>query len=77
MNSIEECNNNLSAILEENGPTLIEVIVTTDMEIIPTNSSLMRNDGVLVSKPLEDMYPFLDRDEFAQNMIISPVEGRD
>lgn len=77
LNSIEECNNNLSAILEENGPTLIEVIVTTDMEIIPTNSSLMRNDGVLVSKPLEDMYPFLDRDEFAQNMIISPVEGRD
>lgn len=77
LNSIEECNNSLSAILEEKGPALIEVMVTTDMEIIPTNSSLMREDGVLVSKPLEDMYPFLGRDEFAQNMIISPVEGRD
>lgn len=77
LNSIEECNTGLSAILEEKGPALIEVMVTTDMEIIPTNSSLMREDGVLVSKPLEDMYPFLGRDEFAQNMIISPVEGRD
>ncbi len=24
--------------------------------------------------PLEDMYPFLDREEFAKEMIISPVE---
>ena len=77
LNSIEECNNSLPAILEEKGPALIEVMVTTEMEIIPTNSSLMREDGVLVSKPLEDMYPFLDRDEFVQNMLISPVEGRD
>jgi hypothetical protein len=29
-------------------------------------------DGTLVSKPLEDMYPFLPRDEFMQNMIVKP-----
>jgi acetolactate synthase-1/2/3 large subunit len=31
-------------------------------------------DGRIVSKPLEDMYPFLERDEFADNMIVPPFE---
>ena len=26
------------------------------------------------SKPIEDLYPFLDRDEFLSNMIIPPLE---
>jgi acetolactate synthase-1/2/3 large subunit len=26
----------------------------------------------MVSKPLEDMYPFLDREEFLENMLIEP-----
>ncbi len=44
------------------------------MEVIPTNASLMREDGIMISKPLEDMYPFLDRNEFKENMIIKPIE---
>jgi acetolactate synthase-1/2/3 large subunit len=28
----------------------------------------------MVSKPMEDMYPFLDRKEFLDNMIIKPLE---
>ena len=27
----------------------------------------------MVSKPLEDMFPFLDRDEFRDNMLIQTV----
>jgi hypothetical protein len=27
-------------------------------------------DGRVVSKALEDMYPFMDRDEFKSNMLI-------
>ena len=26
-------------------------------------------------KPIEDMYPYLDRKEFREHMIIEPVEG--
>ena len=33
-------------------------------------------DGTLVSKPLEDMFPFLDREEFAENMIGAAVRAR-
>ena len=29
-------------------------------------------DGRLVSKPLEDMFPFLDRDDFAENLLVPP-----
>jgi acetolactate synthase I/II/III large subunit len=29
---------------------------------------------VIVSKPMEDMWPFLDRDEFYSNMIVAPLE---
>ena len=76
LENISQSNEKLSLILNEKGPAIIEVMVTTEMEVIPTNASLMREDGVLVSKPLEDMYPFLKRDEFFENMIISPVEEK-
>src|SRR5664280_988106 len=32
-----------------------------------------RADGSFVSEPLEDLWPFLDRNEFAANMIVEPV----
>jgi acetolactate synthase-1/2/3 large subunit len=28
----------------------------------------------MVSKPLEDLWPFLDREEFLSNMIVPPVD---
>ena len=31
----------------------------------------------MVSKPLEDMYPFLDRQEFLENMLVEPWPGYD
>ena len=31
----------------------------------------------MVSRPLEDMYPFLPRDEFLENMIVPPVVDDD
>jgi acetolactate synthase-1/2/3 large subunit len=36
----------------------------------PKLSSERKPDGRLVTKPMEDMFPFLDRDEFKENMII-------
>jgi hypothetical protein len=29
----------------------------------------------MVSKPLEDMFPFLNRDEFMENMMIKPWDS--
>ena len=30
-------------------------------------------DGTFVSKPLEDLFPFLPREEFLANMIVKPL----
>jgi acetolactate synthase-1/2/3 large subunit len=32
-----------------------------------------RLDGSMGSKPLEDLFPFLDREEFLANMIVKPL----
>lgn len=53
---------------------ICEVMCIRDQEIVPTVSSIRKDDGTMVSKPLEDMYPFLDRDEFNRNMIVKPLK---
>jgi acetolactate synthase-1/2/3 large subunit len=42
--------------------------------IVPRVSSEKRPDGTLVPRPYEDMYPFLEREEFLSNMIVKPYE---
>jgi acetolactate synthase-1/2/3 large subunit len=39
----------------------------------PKLSSEIKPDGKMVSKPLEDMFPFVDREEFKKNMIIKVI----
>jgi acetolactate synthase-1/2/3 large subunit len=52
---------------------ICEVMCLRDQEIMPTVSAYTRNDGSLVSKPIEDMYPFLDREEFRKQMLVKPI----
>ena len=70
---------NLAASLEWlksfHGPAILEVICPPEQEIIPTASSKTLEDGSMVSTPLEDMYPFLDKEEFLENMIVEPFNN--
>ena len=61
-------------VLEMPGPVICDVHVIPDELRGPRLSSAMRPDGSMVSKPLEDLWPFLDRDEFYANMIVAPLE---
>lgn len=61
-------------ILAINGPVLCELILDPNHTIEPKLSSARMPDGRIVSKPLEDMSPLLDREEFLCNMIIPPME---
>jgi len=63
----------LSDILRQEGPVICEVFTCTDQQITPSISSKILPDGRMVSMPLEDMWPFLPRDEFRKEMIIKPV----
>ncbi|MFZ3132797.1 MAG: thiamine pyrophosphate-binding protein, partial [Desulfosporosinus sp.] len=64
----------ISEILSINGPVVCEVLCGGPQEVMPVVSSYQRNDGKLVSRPLEDMYPFLDREEMESNLFIDPVK---
>lgn len=64
----------LAKLMAASGPMILEVMCPTNQEIIPTASSKKMPDGRMVSKPLEDMYPFLDRAEFLANMIVKPLD---
>jgi acetolactate synthase-1/2/3 large subunit len=61
-------------VLNEPGPLVCDVRVVPDEIRAPRLSTVQRPDGSLVSKPLEDLWPFLDREEFASNMLIEPLE---
>jgi len=52
------------------GPVIIEVMVDPNQGQQPRVTSVLQSDGTLKSKPMEDLWPFLSREEFASNMII-------
>lgn len=64
----------LDRVLAQRGPYVCEIVMPPEQPLVPRVSSLKKPDGSIESKPLEDMYPFLDRKEFYQNMIVKPVE---
>jgi acetolactate synthase I/II/III large subunit len=65
-----EFSSQLPQILSTPGPGLCEVMLDPQQGFEPRQSSKQLPDGRIVSAPLEDMFPFLDRDELAENMLI-------
>jgi acetolactate synthase-1/2/3 large subunit len=61
-------------VLDRPGPVVCDVHVILDEVRQPCLSSVQRPDGSFVSKPLEDLWPFLDREEFLSNMLIPALE---
>jgi acetolactate synthase-1/2/3 large subunit len=60
-------------VLETPGPVLCEVMTLQNEPREPRVSTVQRADGSMVSKPLEDMWPLLDRQEFLANMIVATL----
>lgn len=61
-------------VLDEPGPVICEVFVKEDEKSQPKAASALGKDGKMRSKPLEDLWPFLPREEFIKDMIIPIVE---
>ena len=49
---------------------MCEIFVSTEQIFEPKNSARRLDDGTMVSAPLEDLAPFLPREELAENMFI-------
>lgn len=63
----------LSRVVDEtlafDGPAICTVKIYIGQKIMPRQTNYMKPDGQMASRPLEDMSPLLDRDEFNQNML--------
>ena len=64
----------IQAALATNGPSLCEVILDKAQPFAPKLSSRRLEDGSMVTSALEDLAPFLSREELADNMLI-PLAG--
>lgn len=62
-------NDELQNVLKMRGPVLCEVITEKEYAFSPKLSAKKLPDGTMVSPSLEDMFPFLDREEYESNII--------
>ena len=72
------CNQiNLQKALTEvfliSGPIVCELMVDPDHKTLPKASVYKKPDGSFATRPMEDLAPFLDREEFLSNMVVTPV----
>lgn len=61
-------------VLAQEGPVFCEIFTDTQQVWEPKSSTKRLEDGTLVSPPLEDLAPFLPREELEKNMLIPLME---
>jgi acetolactate synthase-1/2/3 large subunit len=64
----EDLVDGIRAALAMEGPSICEVNLSSEQRILPKASAFRRPDGTFESRPLQDMAPFLSREEVAANM---------
>ena len=69
IDSVDNMEQKISDVLAYEGPVICDVITPEWQLLIPRVSSDKMPDGTLVSRPYEDMFPYLSREEFEANMI--------
>lgn len=65
----EELHHQLPSILNQKGPVLIDVHVPREEDRRPRLGNYQKEDGSIASKPLEDLFPFLESEELKTNML--------
>ena len=61
-------------VLSESGPLFCEIFTDTNQAWEPKSSAKKLPDGRIVSPPLEDLAPFLPREELKKNMFIDLLD---
>lgn len=62
----------LNTALNIHGPIICELIVDPNHKTQPKASVYKKEDGSFATRPMEDLFPFLDRGEFLNNLLIKP-----
>ena len=64
----------IEAVMLTDGPIICEVLLDPDQPFSPKLSAKQHPDGRITSPPLEDLSPFLSREELLDNLLVPPVE---
>ena len=67
IDSLDNVEEGLSKLLNTEGPVLCEAIVDEKQNFEPKLSSKVLPDGRIVSPPIDDMFPFLPKEEYEAN----------
>lgn len=59
--------------LRSHSPSICEIFLTQEQNFSPKASSKRLTNGIIVTKPLEDLAPFLSSGELAENMLINLI----
>ncbi len=60
----DELNTKTDDLVNASGPMICEVMTPAQQLLIPRVASKKLEDGSMISMPYDDMFPFLDRDEY-------------
>jgi len=71
----EELHAKIDNVLAQPGPFICEIMMPDTQALIPRVSSIKKPDGTIASQPLENLFPFLSKQEFEENMIVKPMES--
>lgn len=76
INNTQELEFVIKEVLESPLPVICEVMITEGEKAMPKVSSAVGSNGKMYSKPLEDLWPFLKREEFEREMLIEIVSDK-
>ncbi|MFQ6610095.1 MAG: thiamine pyrophosphate-dependent enzyme, partial [Fidelibacterota bacterium] len=72
----EELESGITEILNSDGPVICDIITSFTHVTAPKLASVQKADGSFESRPLEDLQPFLSREELEENMSISSKDKK-
>lgn len=64
----------INEILNSKGPIICEIFTSQHQEIIPSVSSQKLANGEMLSKPLDDMFPFMDEEKRQTYLLFKSAE---
>ena len=70
IDSLEGIADRLHLVLDNNEPVLCEVVVDENQSFEPKLSSKVLPDGRIVSPSIDDMFPFLSKEEYDANKLV-------
>ncbi len=72
----DELTSKISKVLKINGPVICEIMIDEKQVFAPKLGAKIHADGSITSPPLEDLSPFLPKEELEENMIIKPFDDK-